>query len=265
MRPVERARLLEAIGVALQEQMNTSDINALLQSMGITDGLKESVQSKRLYAKQMLAKLGDVSLLELANDLNVPAWNRSADSPAQVAAEQFGIASTPDPRKVFVVHGRDQASRRAMFAFLRALGLEPLEWETVVRLTGQAAPFIGDVIEVGFAHAQAVVVILTPDDEARLRAEYWSPHEQDYEKDLIGQPRQNVLLEAGMALSSHRGRTILVQIGSLRPISDIGGRHLIRMSNSAEHRNAVAARLETAGCLVQRDGQDWLTEGTFPE
>ena len=37
-------------------------------------------------------------------------------------------SASANPRVVFVVHGRDQNLRRSFFAFLRALGLEPLEW-----------------------------------------------------------------------------------------------------------------------------------------
>ena len=34
-----------------------------------------------------------------------------------------------------VVHGRNLAARDAMFAFLRAIGLEPLEWSVLVSAT----------------------------------------------------------------------------------------------------------------------------------
>jgi predicted nucleotide-binding protein len=44
--------------------------------------------------------------------------------------------SHPDPTKVFVVHGRNEKARIAMFAFLRAIGLQPIEWSEAVSLTG---------------------------------------------------------------------------------------------------------------------------------
>jgi CAP12/Pycsar effector protein, TIR domain len=39
-------------------------------------------------------------------------------------------------RRVFVVHGRNSAVRSAMFAFLRAIGLHPIEWSEAVKMTG---------------------------------------------------------------------------------------------------------------------------------
>ncbi len=49
-------------------------------------------------------------------------------------------------RNVFVVHGRDEAARRALFEFLRALDLQPLQWETLVQETGSAAPSLREAI-----------------------------------------------------------------------------------------------------------------------
>lgn len=74
----------------------------------------------------------------------------------------------PDPRKVFVVHGRDDRLRRDFFSFLRALNLQPLEWSEALRLTGKASPYIGEVLDSAFDNAQAVIVLLSPDDEVRL-------------------------------------------------------------------------------------------------
>jgi hypothetical protein len=66
-----------------------------------------------------------------------------------------------------------------------------------------------------------------------------------------------------MALGLFPERTVIVELGRLRPISDIHGRHVIRMNNSAGKRQELAQRLETAGCAVNRSGTDWLTSGDF--
>ncbi|HRE01624.1 MAG TPA: nucleotide-binding protein, partial [Ilumatobacteraceae bacterium] len=74
--------------------------------------------------------------------------------------------SPADPRKVFVVHGRNALARRGLFEFLRALDLDPIEWSEALHMTGQASPYIGNVLDAAFGAAQAVVVLQTPDDVA---------------------------------------------------------------------------------------------------
>ena len=168
-----------------------------------------------------------------------------------------------DPKAVFVVHGRNEAARDTMFAFLKSIGLLPLDWESLVRLTGKGAPYVGEVLDAGFKRATAAVVLFTPDDEARLRPQFHSVNEPNYEKELTGQPRPNVILETGMALALAKDRTILVEFGALRPISDISGRHVVRINNSEHTRKELASRLETAGCPVCLEGEAWKSEGDF--
>jgi hypothetical protein len=170
----------------------------------------------------------------------------------------------PDPKKVFVVHGRNHAARRAMFAFLRAIGLEPMEWGQAVSFTGQGSPYIGNVLEQAFAEAQAVVVLLTGDDVARLRPSYLTDHDPPHERALTPQARPNVLFEAGLAFGRHPERTILVALGQTRPFSDITGRYTILISNSVLSRQQLADRLKTAGCAVDIVGKtDWHGAGDF--
>lgn len=170
--------------------------------------------------------------------------------------------STPEPRTVFVVHGRNVHARNALFDFLRALGLRPLEWSQALKLTGEGSPYIGQVLDHAFAAAQALVVLLTPDDIAYLRREYAS-RDDDPELEPTPQARPNVLFEAGMAFGRYPRRTILVEMGTLRPFSDVAGRHAVRMDGTAEKRTELAERLRTAGCEVDNGGTDWLTAGNL--
>jgi len=58
-------------------------------------------------------------------------------------------------------------------------------------------------------------------------------------------------------------RTVIVEVGNIRPFSDIGGRHVIRINNSSERRQELAQRLLRAGCDVDLAGTDWHREGNF--
>ncbi len=109
---------------------------------------------------------------------------------------------------------------------------------------------------------QAIVVLLTPDDVAYLRSEY-ATGEHDPDTTPLGQARPNVLFEAGMAMGRDPKRTVLVELGRLRPFSDIAGRLALRMDNTLQRRMDLAQRLRRAGCSVKTAGQDWLTAGDF--
>src|SRR5437660_4599630 len=56
------------------------------------------------------------------------------------------------------------------------------------------------------AKVQAVVVLFSPDDEAKLRAEFITRSDGPGEKKLRGQPRPNVLFEAGLHWEGTRTR-----------------------------------------------------------
>ncbi|RKH43177.1 hypothetical protein D7X12_14005 [Corallococcus sicarius] len=167
----------------------------------------------------------------------------------------------PDPRKVFVIHGRNEAARKAMFAFLRSLHLEPIEWSEARSLTGHASPYIGDILDAAFKHATAVVALFTGDDEARLRPQLLGTGEK--EEPLTPQARPNVLFEAGMAMGRNPQRTIFVELGQLRGFSDIAGRHAVRLTDNPKHRQELAQRLLDAGCTVNMKGTDWHDSGDF--
>jgi predicted nucleotide-binding protein len=182
------------------------------------------------------------------------------------SGEAVRITQAPLPtssRTVFVVHGRNDKLRESMFSFLRALGLKPLEWSQAIQATQKSSPYIGEILDTAFRLAQAIVVIFSGDDEAKLREEFFGQNEPPHEKELTPQPRPNVIFEAGMAMGGSENRTILVQIGKLRPISDIAGRHIIHLDDSSQKRQELVRKLIGAGCEVDTSGTDWLSVGNF--
>lgn len=168
-----------------------------------------------------------------------------------------------DPAIVFVVHGRDRKAAEAMSTFLTSIGLHALEWSEAVRATGKGSPYVGEVLTEAFSMARAIVVLMTPDDEAQLRECFREAGDAPFESTLSGQARPNVLFEAGMAMGRDEDRTILVEIGQLRPFSDVGGRHTLRFDGSTQRRQELAERLNTAGCSVSLSGTRWHTAGDF--
>ncbi len=206
----------------------------------------------------------------LSTQLVAPTWHRIGGVVRAAIAdlERGGRPAasgqtTSNPRSVFVVHGRNDALRVSLFTFLRALKLEPLEFSQAIRDTGKAAPYVGEILDSAFQQAQAVVVLLSPDDEVRLSEALWGPSEATIERTLQRQARPNVLFEAGMAFGTHADRTVLVEVGHVKPFSDLGGRHVVRLDDTPQKRQDLADRLELAGCPVDLSGHDWMTAGSF--
>ena len=169
-------------------------------------------------------------------------------------------------RNVFVVHGRNLRARNAVFDFLRSLGLNPLEWEEVVARTGKGSPIIRETVTDGIHGSDAAVVILTPDEQARLRLDN-SNSAAVTERPAWGyQPRPNVLVELGMALGAFGPSTILLELGApFRAITDIDGSLVVRWSPEDERgfRNSFRNRLKTIGLHVSDYGTEWLEAGDF--
>ena len=173
-------------------------------------------------------------------------------------------ASLRNISRVFVVHGRDLQARNALFYFLSSIGLSPIEWSKAIAFTNKTNPFIGEVLDAAFSNAQAVLVLLTPDDEARLHKQFVQENDPEFERTFSFQARPNVLFEAGMAMGRAPDRTIFIELGQLRPFSDIAGRHTIKFDGSIEKRMELICRLQTAGCQIDLSRKIWETAGQFP-
>jgi hypothetical protein len=226
--------------------------DALIEDIKVEDRASEiAVLGGPGYKWRAAARAGDVT-------------DELIEGPPGTSKETGPAPNRVDHRRVMVVYGRDEDARRAMFDFLRALGLQPGEWRRLVAETGKGAPYIGEVLERAFEQAAAVLVLLTPDDEAKLRDDFVRDTDPDYERNPAGQARPNVLFEAGLAFGRHPDRTILVELGELRPFSDVFGRHVVRLDGTERPLRDIASRLETAGCAVDDSGDDWADPARFP-
>jgi predicted nucleotide-binding protein len=188
----------------------------------------------------------------------------SRATPARTTARKAGPPRKGPRDKVFVVHGRNEQIRSAIFAFLRAVDLNPVEWGQALKATGTPTPYIADALEAAIKDVAAVVVLITPDDVVQLKRQFVSKNDPDEEKKPMGQARPNVLFEGGMAFARHPEKTIFVTFGRVKSFSDIGGMHVVRMTGSAKKRGELVEKLRTAGAEPQTEGRgDWYEEGDF--
>ena len=153
---------------------------------------------------------------------------------AKLAGNRLGktkVKATKD-NSMFVVHGRDTKLNHDMYAFLSSIGIVPMEWDHAIKAAkGGANPIVGDVISQAMRTVQGVMILLSPDEEAKIRPKFVSQTDKKKGQHLKGfQPRPNVMFEAGLALGAHSDKTILVQVGTVRDISDIAGKHMVHLS-----------------------------------
>jgi predicted nucleotide-binding protein len=188
-----------------------------------------------------------------------------ANRPAGKKLGKTKVRATKD-NSIFVVHGRDAKLNQDMYAFLSSIGIVPMEWDHAIKAAkGGANPIVGDVISQAMEKVQGVMILLSPDEEAKIRPKFTSDTDKKKGYHLKGfQPRPNVIFEAGLALGAHSDKTILVQVGTVRDISDIAGKHMVHLSNSFADRKRLADRLASKLKFeVDLDGTTWQTIGNF--
>lgn len=140
-------------------------------------------------------------------------------------------------RKVFVVHGHDEAAREKIARFLERLDFEPI-------ILHEQASRGRTVIEKVEAHSGVgfAVVLLTPDDEGCEKGGTPRPR-----------ARQNVVLELGYFLG-RLGRTHVCALkrGDVEIPSDFEGVVYVGFDNSDGWKQTLGRELEAAGFNV-----DW--------
>lgn len=154
----------------------------------------------------------------------------------------------PDPankRRVFVVHGRDTETLTTILEYLKGIGLEPLTFDDARMLLDIGSPTILQVVDKGMAESWAVVVLVTPDDLARLPEE---PEELARK-----QARPNVIFEAGIAFGRYRKRTVLVEYEEPSMFSDLHGHYVVRLREAEggiDGLDDLRKQLKATGCEV---------------
>src|SRR6266702_1441232 len=233
------------------------DLVSRLKSAGCSFKFEEAILNGAGFPEEFYEELAP--LLVNSGRNNSAASNRGVEIDEQES-------SYTNPRKVFVIHGRNKKINKHLFAFLNVIGLSPISWRDAVGYTNNSAPYIGEVLEAFLRQAQAVVVLLTGDDEAGLQKQLAIEGDTEDDFRILPQPRLNVLFEAGMAFSNERlaKKPILVQVCAVRICSYLAGRDRINLTNAMKDRMALVRSLASAGCKVEMPEYKKLREtGNF--
>jgi len=226
--------------------------------------------------KQLKKRLLDPHGITLGDEgFELPGTTNAQPSPSrpltdhihQVTAPQedpvpIDPSPTRDLSRVFIVHGQDTRPVNVLTSFLLFIGLRPMAWSDARALTGNPQPHTYDIVRAGMAGAGAIIVIFSPDDQARLDPRFTRPGAAD--EPVSGQPRQNVLLEAGIAFATDPGRTIFVQSETTRPISDISGFNWVSLDGSYDERKDLYGRLRDAQARVAPEPLNFLDPHAGP-
>lgn len=254
-----RARIYELIDEKVRETHLPRHLSAIALAS------ERGINISKYAGENDLATIRQAAITAIPKPVSVPNQQPVSITRHHKSYKRKRSSSTSRRRgnTVFVVHGRNDSARKALYEFLRAIGLKPLEWTQLIKKTKKGSPYVGDVLEAAFRDASAVIVLLTPDDQAQLKKEFRQSSDPYYERRLTGQARPNVLFEAGMAFGKNPNSTVLVKLGDVRPFSDIAGRHVVHLSNQTTSRQELAIKLANAGCNVDTSGTDWLSVGDF--
>ncbi len=145
--------------------------------------------------------------------------------------------ATSTARKVFVVHGHDEAAKEKMARFLSSINFEPIILHEQASGNRTVIEKIEAHSEVGFA-----VVLLTPDDVGGAAGGDTNPR-----------ARQNVILELGYFVGKlGRSRVAVFRLGDVEVPSDFGGVIYIQLDGAGAWRQALGKELKEAGFEV-----DW--------
>jgi predicted nucleotide-binding protein len=266
----------------MAERIPPKLLEKLVKTLGVTPRRVYRLIEERATANHFSSVLGAL-LLASENGISIQRFAtddqfailRGAPraAPVQAAAGHSPVAvkKPSAPRKpkvrttkdnsIFVVHGRDTKLNDDIFGFLLAIGLNPKEWSQAIKDAKGANPNVGQVINNAMKQARGVLVMFSPDEDAKLKSKFCGLKDKKRGLDkLDGQARPNVLFEAGLALGAHPDKTLLVQVGDTREISDIGGMHLIHLGDDAASRKELAQRLATKlKFKVNTTGTLWLS------
>lgn len=141
---------------------------------------------------------------------------------------------SPTSTKIFVVHGHNHGTKETVARFLEKLDLQPIILHEKPNAGRTLIEKFSDYADVHFA-----VVLLTADDEGRLRGS---------SVELVARARQNVILELGYFLGRlGRSRVCALYQAGVEIPSDYQGVLFVELDQSDRWRFELVRELRAAG------------------
>lgn len=157
------------------------------------------------------------------------------------------VSSIQEKKKVAIIYGRDTSAFNCMVKAIKLCGLEPYPFSAAKKDHLKLHEGTFEIVSKMLASTVASVVIFTPDEEAQLRG-HLRGHTD--EGKLRHQPRQNVILEYGMALALHQDNILLMAFGDVDVPSDMAFVHRNRWSDGAGAISFMHEKFKNCGLPV---------------
>jgi predicted nucleotide-binding protein len=147
--------------------------------------------------------------------------------------------STLVHNKVFVVHGRDEATKQMVARFLEKLGLEPV----ILHEKPDKGRTVIEKFE-SYSLVAYAVVLLTPDDVGGLASD---------ELKLSPRSRQNVVFELGYFIGKLGRERVCALYRGVELPSDLHGVLYVLLDDEGAWKLALARELKEAGLDISPD------------
>ena len=162
-------------------------------------------------------------------------WEDRFDNTEALASTNS--ANGMNSKKVFIVHGRDMATKDSVARFLADIQLRPVILQEMPNQGRTIIEKFEDYSDVGFA-----VVLFTPDDEGGLVGDKTS---------VQSRTRQNVIFELGFFLGKlGRERVAVLVKGEVEIPSDYSGVLFIQLDDRSAWKTDLMRELKVAGYSI---------------
>ncbi len=155
MNGLQKVELLENIGLELQARMSFADIDTYFRSHGIPTRSDSPHNSKRTYAKEMLAQADDELVLKIASELEIKGIPDVNFSPKEVSFWKVGnfrlFISHLAAFKVQTAHLQNALRKYAISSFVAHEDIEPTkEWQSEIEAALQTMDALAAILMPGF-------------------------------------------------------------------------------------------------------------------
>lgn len=261
-----QANLIDALGPEAPQTLEFNHLLAGALPLGImvagpTDYTKVNAQAVKSAVPLLTATVDNLRLRSSATQSTSNSHLQPGAGTSEVMRQERSMQ--PDPKKVFIIHGRNTAARIAVEHFLKALKLEPLDFDELAADMG--AEFIGNIVLEGIRRARGIVALFTPDEFAALLPALRGTRDTETEIKRW-QSRPNVIFEAGIAFGMARERSVIVTLGTegteVSLLSDLAGIHVVRLDNNVASRRKFRQKLIGMGCELDQRSDAWTEAAT---